>query len=61
MIHVQSNSYENDEDRLDDERAETTKKSLQLLDDNNRQQPARSATPVYGDDDAERRVGTIDI
>ena len=71
MIHVQTYAQENgndddddddyDDQRLNDEQVEMTKKSLRLLDENNGYQPARATTPVYGDDDAEKRVANIQI
>jgi len=59
MIHVQS--HENDNETLDDEQAETNKKSLQLLNDNNRYEQKRSTTPVYGDEDTNTTVAQVHI
>jgi hypothetical protein len=59
MIHVQS--HENDNEALDDEQAETNKKSLQLLNDNNRYEQKRSTTPVYGDEDTNTTVAQVHI
>ncbi|UJR25433.1 hypothetical protein I4U23_006780 [Adineta vaga] len=65
MIHVQSQSNNNDDhdndDDLDEEQVETTKKSLKLLNENNGYQPARATTPVYGDDDTDKKVANIHI
>jgi hypothetical protein len=65
LIHVQSrlNGDEDDEpsSKLNDEEIATTKSSLQLLNDHDGYRPARSTTPVYGDDDANDRVANIRI
>ncbi len=63
MIHVQSHINENDEDEqnLNDEQIETTKKSLQLLSDNNGYQPKRSTTQIYGEGDIHDKVANVHI
>ena len=62
MIHVQSNSHEHDDnEELDNDQVQTTKKSLKLLDENNGYQSIRAATPVFGDDDTDRKVANIHI
>ncbi|CAF1466757.1 unnamed protein product [Adineta ricciae] len=62
MIHVQSNTNEYDDDEeLNNEQVQTTKKSLKLLDENNGYQSIRAATPVFGDDDTDRKVANIHI
>jgi len=65
MIHVQSHIDENDDDKqeqtFDDEQIETTKKSLQLLNDADGYEPIRSTTPIYGDRNANDKVANIHI
>jgi hypothetical protein len=63
MIHVQSHVNENDDDDqyLNDEQIETTKKSLQLLSDNTGYQQKRSTTPIYGDGDTNHQVADVHI
>ncbi|CAF2317264.1 unnamed protein product [Rotaria sp. Silwood2] len=63
MIHVQSNLNENDDEKLNEEQIETTKKSLQLLNNNiDEHQQIRSTTKsVYGGENTKDKVATIDI
>jgi hypothetical protein len=63
MIHVQSHINENDDDdqNLNDEQIETTKKSIQLLSDNSGHQQKRSTTPIFGDGDTEDTVANVHI
>jgi len=58
MIHVQSH---NDDEQLNDEQIEMNKKSLQLLNEQNRYQQMRSTTPIYGDTDTKDKIANIHI
>ena len=63
VIHVQShgNEHDTDEQQLNDEQIEATKKSLQLLRDEDGHEQIRSTTPIYGDRDAHDKVANIHI
>jgi hypothetical protein len=64
MIHVQSHLNEDEEDKnaqLNAEQIETTKSSLQLLNENDGYKPIRSATPVYGDENSNEKIANIYI
>ncbi|CAF3339030.1 unnamed protein product [Rotaria sp. Silwood1] len=62
MIHVQSNLNENNDEKLNEEQIETTKKSLQLLNNNDEHRKMNSTTTsVYGDGNTKYQVATIDI
>ncbi len=61
LIHVQSHFNENDDEKLTDEQIEMNKKSLQLLNENDRYQQRNSSTPIYGDTDTNDQVPDIQI
>lgn len=61
MIYVQSQLNEDDEQQLNDEQIQMTKKSLQLLNENDGYQQARSTTPIYGDKNVDDQIANIHI
>ncbi|CAF1009987.1 unnamed protein product [Rotaria sordida] len=63
IIHVQGNLNENDDEKLNEEQIETTKKSIQLLNNNDEYRQIRSTTttPVYGNGNTNDKVAAIDI
>ncbi len=61
IIHVQSHLNEDDDEELNDEQIEMTKKSLQLLNETDGYQQRRATTPIYGDRDVNDKVANIHI
>lgn len=61
VIHVQSQIHDEDDEQLNEEQREMTKKSLQLLNDRENYSTKRVATPIYGDDHTEDKVPNIQI